>query len=61
MQRLDRILGELENRYGMDREFSSRVRPVAEKIFQRETPEAERPALLTLLAILGALPQTQPR
>ena len=49
-ERLERILGELERRYGLDAAFSMRVRPVAARIFDPQTPEDVRPALLTHLA-----------
>ena len=49
-QRLERILKELESRYGMGPEFSDEIRPIASKIFSPDINEKDRQKLLTLLA-----------
>lgn len=49
-ERLERILGELEQRYGLEPRLAERLRPVLARILEPQTPEEARPGLLTLLA-----------
>lgn len=50
--KLTNILNELELRYGMDKAFTDKVRPVAEKILDPSIPDEVRSLLLTELAAL---------
>jgi len=51
-EKIDKLLKELEARYGMDESFSAKVRPLVEKIVDPSMPEEARPGLLTDLADL---------
>ncbi|PIE22354.1 MAG: hypothetical protein CSA62_12650 [Planctomycetota bacterium] len=49
-QRCDRLLGELQIRYGLKQPFLARVRPIAENILTMDLPEGKRTELLEMLA-----------
>lgn len=48
--RIDSLLAELESRYPNTNGFVASLRPVANKILDRRTPEELRPTLLEMLA-----------